>query len=466
MSDQKSNDMSAGKLTKLVKDGWANILKGFGGKQDTTNSNTYSGLRVLTDTELASMYAGDGWQKKIATIPAGSMTREWISIPEDAENDISKKLKKLDTQNLFKMALVWQRTFRGGLIWMVSTRDPKAAYKDSEKIDIKKLLVFSASEVRIESMYGTTTVMEPGKGISSERIDPLKIGEAEYFRILPNRKRAKEIIVHASQCLVFRGDPIPSVPEGVFDSLFMSGEVPEIEYLYWGTGVLQSIFTQMSNYGIFENGMGKIGSELVVGIYKIAGLREILQSEDGIAMLKTRIAAVDAAKSMINALFLDAEGNEAFDRNTVNLAGVPELWDKFMMVVSGVSNIPASKLFGRQASGLNNKGEQDERNYNDYIVEEQGKDMRKNLEILLWHLEGKQVTFTFHNPWAPSQAELVTMRKDQSEIDDRYYNMGVLTPEEIRKSRFADGYSFETALLVEDLPEDQEGDEDLPEMEE
>lgn len=461
MSDEKQPK----KIRKFVKDNWSNITKGFGSSRDPNLGTTFENFTLLSDLQLAVMYCGDGWQKKVASVPAGSMVKEWISISDDADSSINSMLVSLDTQNMFKEAIVWQRVFRGGLIWMISSKPKNYKYKDDEKIDIKKLMVFSASEVRVHKMYGASESLEAGKNNIEKKIDPLKIGQVEQFEILKNNKRYNDIIVDASQCLVFKGDPIPSVPHESFDSLFTGQNVPILEYEYWGIGVLQNIYPQMSKYGIFESGMGKIATELVVAIYKIAGLREILQSKEGVALIKNRVEAMDAAKSMINAMFLDAEAGEDFFRNSINLAGVPDLWDRFMMTVSGVTNIPTSKLFGRQASGLNNKGEQDERNYNDYIVEEQGKDMRRNLTILLKYLTGKEVAFEFNSPWAPSQAEMVDMKQKQSEIDGVYLEKGVLTPDEVRKSRFDSRYSFETELLQSDAPDVQEGDDALPDPE-
>lgn len=455
-----------GKVLKFIKDGWGNIKKGFGSARDSNKNTTYGDIEILSDYQLGKMYVGDGWQKKVAAIPAGTMVREWISISNDADSTIENMLEKLDSKNNFKEAIIWQRVFRGGLIWMVSSKKPDQKYKLNEKVDIKKLMVFSASEVRIEKIYGSDINITPGSDVSSISIDPLRIGEVETFKILKNSIRPEDIIVDASQCLVFKGDTIPSVPEESFDTLFLSGFVDIEEYEYWGIGALQSIYAQMSKYGIFEAAMGQLAPELVVGIYKIAGLREILQSEGGSELMAKRISAMDDAKSTINALFMDAEGGEEFFRNTINLAGVPDLWDRFMMTASGVSNIPASKLFGRQASGLNNKGEQDERNYNDYIVEEQGKDMKRNLIILLGHLTGTFVEFTFNNPWAPSQAEMIKMRKDQAETDVAYIEKQVLLPQEVRKSRFEGTYSFDTELVsdaeMEALLEEQAGDKDLP----
>ena len=46
----------------------------------------------------------------------------------------------------------------------------------------------------------------------------------------------------------------------------------------------------------------------------------------------------------------------------------------------------------------------------------------------------------------PTEKQMVGIRKTQSEIDNAYYQMGVLTSEEIADSRFKNGWSLETTL--------------------
>ena len=289
------------------------------------------------------------------------------------------------------------------------------------------------------------------------------------FKITPAGSKNEPFKVHASQCLIIKGEPLPAVNEAGFTELFLTTTTSEEEYLYWGTGVVQSIYAQLSRYGTFEQGMGNLGTEIIVAIYKLAGLREILQSDNGAEIMAKRMEIMNQAKSMLNAVFLDAEGDEDFNRNTPQLGGVSDVWDKFMMVLSGVTNIPASRLFGRQAAGLNNKGEMDERNYNAYLTGEQDLKMKGSLKQLLGHMTGGKVPFTFNNPWEPSQVELIDMKKKQSEIDDIYLKAFALLPEEVRKARFEGEYSFETELLddidIEGLEPEPEPDESLPEGE-
>jgi len=421
--------------SKIIRqDGWDNIYKGFGGRQDVTKDTSFGDFKVVSDLELASMFAGDGWVKKLIKAPADDMTRAWISLSDDGDSDILKQLKKLKAKAAFNTAISWARLFRGGVIWMVSSKPREKPYKDGEKLDIRQLKVFSASQIKVIKW-------EDGKS------DPSRYGEPVLFEVTPGGNQNNSFKVHATQCLIIKGDPIPVVTDPGFTSMFSTGTVDEEEYMYWGTGVVQSIYNQLSRYGTFEQGMGNLGTEIIVAIYKIAGLREILQSENGAEIMANRMETMNQAKSILNAVFLDSEGDEDFFRNTPQLAGVPELWDKFMMVLSGVTNIPASRLFGRQASGLNNKGEMDERNYNAYLTGQQELQMEGVLTTLLKHMTGKEVSFDFNNPWEPSVQEANSMRGEQAKTDKIYLELGVLLPEEVRNSRFTGEYSFETELL-------------------
>ncbi len=422
------------------KDNWENVAKGFGGKQDVTKDTTFGSFRVIPDIELASMFAGDGWVKKLIKAPADDMTRAWISLADDGDSTLLEKLDDLKAKQAFNTAIRWARLFRGGVIWMISSKNRKKPYKENEKIDIKKLKVYSASQIEV-------TKWEDGN------MDPSRYGEPVLFKITPAGSKNEPFEVHATQCLIFKGEPLPAVNEAGFTELFLTTTTSEEEYLYWGTGVVQSIYAQLSRYGTFEQGMGNLGTEIIVAIYKIAGLREILQSDNGAEIMANRMEVMNQAKSILNAVFLDAEGDEDFNRNTPQLGGVSDVWDKFMMVLSGVTNIPASRLFGRQAAGLNNKGEMDERNYNAYLTGEQDLKMKGSLKQLLGHVTGGKVFFTFNNPWEPSMQELNSMREGQAKTDKTYIETGVLLPEEIRQSRFEGEYSFETELMDSvDLP--------------
>jgi hypothetical protein len=60
--------------------------------------------------------------------------------------------------------------------------------------------------------------------------------------------------------------------------------------------------------------------------------------------------------------------------------------------------------------------------------------------------------------WQPTEAEVIKMRKEQAETDERYINSNVLEPAEVAISRFGgDEYSVETTLREGRLAELESG---------
>jgi phage-related protein (TIGR01555 family) len=75
------------------------------------------------------------------------------------------------------------------------------------------------------------------------------------------------------------------------------------------------------------------------------------------------------AQSMLEANFgmrILNKGDVIHNRQ-YTFTGLPEVYDRVMMDVAGAARTPVAKLFGRSAAGLNATGENDIRNYYDYI---------------------------------------------------------------------------------------------------
>ena len=74
---------------------------------------------------------------------------------------------------------------------------------------------------------------------------------------------------------------------------------------------------------------------------------------------------------------------DAMETHSYSFGGLSEIYEQFMMDMSGASEIPATKLFGRSPEGMNSTGEMDLRNYYDMIVQLQERMLRPALEKLL-----------------------------------------------------------------------------------
>ena len=420
------------KLSRLFKkDGWNNLFAGIGKKgTDKTKKTYYDGAPVLTDEELADIWIGEGLAKRIVSSVSNDMTKNWIEIPQDTDNVIMKELERLKAPSIFTTALNWTRLFRGGLI-VLGTKEATSLEVPLSSVlsqPINYLKVYSAAEVRIDQ---SDFITDPKSEF---------YGEIEYFKVTPGWSTV-EIKIHHSRCLVFKGESVPT-----------SYKQADIDMKYWGMSALLPIWERLKNFGATEQGMANLMYEIVIGIFKLDGLAEIL-AENNLDAFYTRMETINSSKSLLNSVILGKDDD--FTRNTANLSGIPEILDRMMMMLSSVTEIPVTRLFGRSPAGMNATGESDLTNYYDKIVAEQETKLKDPLQKLI-NIINTQLkvpgtpTLEFNPIHIPSQSEMLTMRKTQMEIDDKYMQTGVYTPEDVTKARFSEGgYSFD--LNVEEI---------------
>ncbi|MHC4649100.1 MAG: anti-CBASS protein Acb1 family protein [Planctomycetota bacterium] len=323
-------------------DGWVNVLAGLGGFEDKTGKTTFGSGQILVDDELSRMWLGEGLGKKIVSCVADDMTRKWIDIPEDEDGEIQANLVKISAETEVNLAIKWARLYRGCLV-VVGVNDGQKLWKPLNPKRIKSvdwMKVYPAPRVLI-------TPQDIVKDPNSKFFE-----DVEKFRVI--KLDGGEFTVHRTRCLVFKGDPVPNATQNVV-----------FQNLYWGVSVLQSIFTQLKNYGSIEQSMTNLMMELIIGKYTLSNLAEILSQNNTEAFYK-RMMIINACKSILNGVML-GEG-EKYERDTANLAGVPEVIDRFQVALSAVTEIPVTRLWGRSPAGENSTGKSDMSTYYDMVI--------------------------------------------------------------------------------------------------
>jgi phage-related protein (TIGR01555 family) len=408
-------------------DGWVNTFKGLSGKSDVT-ANTYFGkFEVLDDNMLTNLWMGDGYAKKVISAPADDMTRNWMDIEGDTNEAIKKEQMRLNAKTHFNMALKWQRLYRGCIIAL----GVKDGTELNQPINFKKIKGIDWIEV-----YPVPRIMNSSADIvKDEKSD--YFGDFETFKV--QKIWGGELEIHRTKCLVFKGEPAPTTIQGV-----------GFEYLYWGISVLQSVWTQLKNYGALDQGLINLMLEAVVGIFKLDNLAQLL-AENNTQKIYDRIEIINMSKSIINAVLLGA--NEEFDRNVVNFAGIPDMIDRYMMNLSAVTEIPVTRLFGRSPAGQNATGESDLMNYYDMIKAKQEVQLFPPLQYFTEIVNAytakaspESILVKLNPIWQPNPMDELKMRKDQAEIDKIYWDIGTYDEDEIRTNRFEGGYSFQTDI--------------------
>ena len=242
----------------------------------------------------------------------------------------------------------------------------------------------------------------------------------------------------------------------------------------WGDPLIQSIYDELRNYSTAFANAGLIMQDFVNYTLSIPNLAELIASQCADNQVMKRLDLLNLTKSATNTMILDAA--EKYEKSSTNIAGIPELLDRFMLALSAVSGVPVSLLFGRSAAGLNATGDNDVRNFYDMVKQEQESKLKPVLEKLTRYImlskdgpfsgiEPDNWSIQFVPLWQNTEEQEANIRKIVAETDAIYLDRGVLDPTEVAVSRFGGNrWSMNTEV---DLEARKEGfdPEELSELE-
>ena len=93
-------------------------------------------------------------------------------------------------------------------------------------------------------------------------------------------------------------------------------------------------------------------------VYKQKNLQSTLATEGGDTAVLKRLNVIDQARGMLNSIAVDMDG-EDYAFQTFQLSGTQEILESTYNLLSAVTCIPQTILFGRSPSGENATGESD-----------------------------------------------------------------------------------------------------------
>jgi phage-related protein (TIGR01555 family) len=351
-----------------------------------------------------------------------------------------QKLQQLEAQAKFFEALVWARVFGGSL--MVLGIDDGGRGDDSmaqplDEKDVRKfefLAVFDRWDVDVYSWYR----------------DPKheKFGLPESYRIRQTASAGgtdspmANQIVHETRIIRFDGT--------------MVNRRRRIRNAGWADSIYIKISDVIRDFASAWGGAAHLMQDFAQMVFKMKGLQAAMAADKAGIVLK-RMTLMDMSRSMTRAVPIDADGEE-IERQQTPLSSMPEMLDRFALRLAAAAHIPVTRLFGQSPAGLNATGDNDVRNFYDYVGGLQIRDLLPKLNRVL-HLifvakdgptggiEPKNWSVSFNPLWQLDELQQATMRKTQADTDASYITNQVLTPEEVAMSRFGgDAYSVETTL--------------------
>lgn len=436
-------------------DGYVNLLNKYGTKQDNSEAYKFEREPVIPDMQLTGLYEGNGLFSKIIDTPAEEALKHGFDLnlkSNEMNAFVDEALDDLEWDEKATTAIKWARLYGGALIVMLID-DGRGLEEpvDWEHIrSIDELRVYERSIVQPD--YASLYQQDYGwKGVGN-RVS--KFGQPEYYYVSSIYGSFK---VHESRCLVFRNGVLPE-------------QTSNATYLFWGMPEYVRIRRALRETVTAHTDSVKLLERSVQAIYSMKGLASLLTTDDGENQVLKRLQLVDTSRGLLNSIAIDSEG-EQYDFKTFQFSGVKDVIDATCNMLSALTNIPQTILFGRSPAGMNATGDSDFESYYNFVEKIQRLMLKRNLRTLLDVVfragiasgdvaEEPDYKLEFKPLWSLSDTEQAAVDQTKAQTAlvkaqtaQAYVDMQALDPTEVRR-RLASDEEFDVEDIISEDDED------------
>lgn len=448
-------------------DGYVNLMNRYGTSKDPSEHYNFQREPDIPDDVLTTIYEGNGLFAKIIDTPAEEAIKHGFTLKDVSdkavEEFVTEALDELDWEELAMTAIRWTRLFGGAIAVMLINdggrlEDP-LNWRKIKSIDDIRVYERVVVQPEYESMFN----YDPTDPFSTRGS---RLGMPEYYQVC---SRYGNFRVHDSRCLVFQNGVLP---ENATNSL----------YRLWGIPEYIRIHRALKDAELAHESAPKLLDRSVQAIYKMKGLSQLMATEQGESQVLRRLQVIDMARGMLNSLVIDSEG-EDYDFKTFQFNGITDVVSASCNMLSAITSIPQTILFGQGVGGLSTTDDTSMENYYNYIERIQKRMLRKNLRYLLSIIfqaglytgevdEVPKLNVEFNPLWSLNDTEQATLEQQKAATEltkaqtaQAYIQMEAIDPSEVRKG-LADSDEFDVETLLDELDDGEEDlFSDMPDME-
>ena len=401
-------------------------------------------------------YEGNGLFAKIIDTPAEEAIKHGFELKDVSDQAVedfyTEALDELDWEETAMTAIKWARLFGGSLAVMLINDgrglDEPLDWRHIQSID--DIRVFDRSVIQPD--YTTLFNYDPRDPFSTRGS---RLGLPEYYQIF---SKYGSFTVHDSRCLVFQNGILP---ENTTNSIYQLWGVPEYIRLH----------RAIRDAEVAHRSAPKMLDRSVQPIYKMQNLAAELATEEGESKVLRRLQVIDMARGLLNSLVIDAEG-EDYDFKTFQFSGINDVVSASCNMLSALSNIPQTILFGQAVGGMSSTDDTSMENYYNYVERIQRRMLKSNLRYLLSIIfqaglatgevdEVPKIKIKFNPLWSLSdveQADLEQKREQtkftRAQTAQIYVNMQAIDPSEVRQ-KLADSEEFDVEAMLDEYDDDE-----------
>ena len=401
-----------------VVDSLTNLITGMGTGKDKRSHGIYRNDNPISlqgnQDQLNALYRTNWLAAKIVEIIPKDMGREWREFINDDDPALIERLemeeKKLQIRKHITLAHTWARLYGTGFVVM----DINDGQTVDKPVDISRIKKGGLRHVKsIDRFRLSQTETQP----ISNPLDP-NFGMPEWYRL-----NETAIRIHSSRMLRFEGVPLP------WDEFRRNN--------YFSDSILARLMNALINYDSVNDGTATMVTEANVDIMKITNLMSMVSNTKQRELLLKRMALAKMMKSNNNITMID--GNEELDVKNFTFTGLPDIIDRMLKALSAASDVPATRLFGSSADGLNATGEGDQSNHYDNIKARQEDEYSPVLDYFdrIWEASMELAPNTIAYRWRPlfqmSESEQADVNLKRSQADTANVTMGAVKVSTVAK---------------------------------
>lgn len=419
-----------------VADSIANYVSGLGTEADSTTAGRPTLCGRLDTCEITALYVNDDLSRRIVEEVVEDATRGGWRVTDRATGtllDMPDDMPDITTAQ--KQAGIWGRCYGAGVIVMVpegatvNMREPR-----DPATPIRNLVVFDRHELTTAE-WDTDPFSPTFNQPLRVNISPQSSGGVRTAEMGALRN------VHRSWLLVYGGAPLPhqlrSVNDGFDDS------------------ILQAVWNVIRRFLQAEQGIANIINRFETATLSIGGLAAALSADEGAHLIQKRMALIQQTVSMVNAVVVDADAGEKYERKFATVQGLDVLWDRLAHSVAKAAGMPMVALFGMAPSGLSADDKSGRANWRKRVAAYQKAQFKGNLETFYRAFNGgKPVSIEFFPLDETTPAEEVLNRESTARSIGLLVGNGVLSRDEARDMLREEG-SLRSDAPAPELPAEE-----------
>ncbi len=400
-----------------TRDAYSNPLFRLGyGSQSPLEATEYPLTRMTGNYALLNSLYRENWiiQNVVEIIP-NDMTSRWFTVtgsltPRQTDR-LNRAQRVTGLREKVNEGLRWGRLY-GGAAGLILIRGQEGVL--DRPLDLETILPGTFAGLHILDRW--CGVM-PEPGLVTDLMDP-DFGLPEYYDIQAGEGRIAARI-HHSRMIRFTGRELPCLER--------------LAELYWGASEVESLYREVVQYDNTTANMAALTFRANVDTMEVANLEQLFSVTSGEA--QRRFWATVQAQSTLKSNFgmqLVNRGDK-ITNTQYTFTGLSDVHESMCLSLSGASRIPMTKLFGRSPAGMNATGENDLRNYFDYIdtlrESKLAPILRRLLPILAMSELGavpKDLDISFPPLWTPKATEVAEIAKNKAEAIIAVFQAGLL----------------------------------------